>query len=185
MSEDHCVICADSLEWTGFGPCGHKEVRGLADARVALFVLAAVCPPLLRPFLLESCAVRRSRADTPASPDLVSPARPNPLPAPDCRPPFARTLGPLQACSRCVARLRFVLEDKRCMYCQQPQDEVYFTRYMGDYTHRPADFAALEVREGSGTFVWAAAAAAAAAATSAAAEGSAAAVRQPSVWHRC
>ncbi|KIZ00810.1 LIM domain and RING finger protein, partial [Monoraphidium neglectum] len=79
MSEDHCVICADSLEWTGFGPCGHKE-----------------------------------------------------------------------ACSRCVARLRFVLEDKRCMYCQQPQDEVYFTRYMGDYTHRPADFAALEGRVRSG-----------------------------------
>ncbi|KAI8465214.1 MAG: hypothetical protein J3K34DRAFT_525573 [Monoraphidium minutum] len=79
MSEDHCVICADTLEWTGFGACGHKE-----------------------------------------------------------------------ACSRCVARLRFVLEDKRCMYCHAPQGEVFFTRYMGDYTQRPDDFEALKDRAKAG-----------------------------------
>ncbi|GBF91964.1 hypothetical protein Rsub_04688 [Raphidocelis subcapitata] len=79
MSEDHCSICMDPLEWTGFGPCGHKE-----------------------------------------------------------------------ACSRCVARLRFVLQDKRCMYCHTAHDEVYFTRYMGDFTARPGDFESLKARVTAG-----------------------------------
>lgn len=76
-SEDICVVCADPLDWTGFGPCGHKEV-----------------------------------------------------------------------CSRCVARLRFVLEDQRCVLCQQKNQVVYFTRFMGDYTARlmPDQFDDLKVR---------------------------------------
>jgi len=39
-----------------------------------------------------------------------------------------------------------VLEDKRCMYCHQQLDSVFFTRYMGDFTARPGDFGELQVR---------------------------------------
>ena len=75
-SEDVCVVCADPLDWTGFGACGHKE-----------------------------------------------------------------------ACSRCVARLRFVLDDARCVLCQTKNETVYFTRFMGDYTTRlaPDQFGGLKV----------------------------------------
>ena len=44
--------------------------------------------------------------------------------------------GHTEACSRCVARLRFVMQDKRCVVCQQPVPQVFFTRFMGDYTAR-------------------------------------------------
>ena len=55
-------------------------------------------------------------------------------------------------CSRCVARLRFVLKDKRCVLCQQDTASVFFTRHMGDYTSRLSaeEFASLKVREGLG-----------------------------------
>ncbi len=77
---DCCLVCADPLEWTGLGPCGHKEI-----------------------------------------------------------------------CSRCVARMRFVLKDNNCVLCKQDCPTVFFTRFMGDYTARPgpADFASLKVRGGS------------------------------------
>jgi hypothetical protein len=71
-TQDTCCVCAEALEWTAFGPCGHKD-----------------------------------------------------------------------ACSRCVARLRFVLEDKRCVHCRQEHDAVFMTRFAGDYTARPPDFEAL------------------------------------------
>lgn len=75
-TEDLCLVCTDSLDYTGFGACGHKE-----------------------------------------------------------------------ACSRCVARLRFVMEDTRCMLCKQDNPAVFFTRYMGDYTHSlpPNEFNKLQV----------------------------------------
>lgn len=77
-TEDLCLVCTDSLDYSGVGPCGHKE-----------------------------------------------------------------------ACSRCVARLRFVMEDSRCMLCKQDNPAVFFTRYMGDYTQSlpPQEFSKLQVTD--------------------------------------
>ncbi|CAK0783675.1 hypothetical protein CVIRNUC_006874 [Coccomyxa viridis] len=61
--EDCCAVCAEPLEWTAYGPCGHTE-----------------------------------------------------------------------ACSKCVMRLRFVMDDKRCVICQQINPCVLVTRFMGSYT---------------------------------------------------
>lgn len=61
--EDCCAVCAEPLEWTAYGPCGHTE-----------------------------------------------------------------------ACSKCVIRLRFVMDDKRCVICQQINPCVLVTRFMGSYT---------------------------------------------------
>ncbi len=76
MHDDLCIVCADPLEFTAFGSCGHKEV-----------------------------------------------------------------------CSKCVARMRFVLKDRGCVFCRQENAHVYFTRFMGDYTARlaPEDFDNLQV----------------------------------------
>lgn len=63
--DECCAVCAEVLEWTGYGRCGH-----------------------------------------------------------------------LQTCSKCVARLRFVLHDKRCAICQQESDVVFFTRYNGNFTNK-------------------------------------------------
>ncbi|EFJ45378.1 hypothetical protein VOLCADRAFT_105930 [Volvox carteri f. nagariensis] len=77
MHDDLCLVCADPLEFTAFGSCGHKEV-----------------------------------------------------------------------CSRCVARMRFVLKDRGCVFCRQENAQVYFTRFMGDYTARlaPEEFENLQAR---------------------------------------
>ncbi|GIL46701.1 hypothetical protein Vafri_3620 [Volvox africanus] len=77
MNDDLCLVCADPLEFTAFGSCGHKEV-----------------------------------------------------------------------CSRCVARMRFVLKDRGCVFCRQENAQVYFTRFMGDYTARlaPEEFDKLQAR---------------------------------------
>jgi hypothetical protein len=84
-TEDVCLVCADPLDWTGFGTCGHKD-----------------------------------------------------------------------ACSRCVARLRFVLEDNKCVICREPSLAVFFTRFSGDYTARltPAQFALLPVRPWGFGLLW-------------------------------
>ena len=76
MVDDCCLVCAEPLEWTAFGACGHKEV-----------------------------------------------------------------------CSRCVARMRFVLKDNGCVLCRQEIKEVFFTKFMGDFTARlaPEQFAELPV----------------------------------------
>ena len=124
MSEDHCVICMDPLEWTGFGACGHKEVRPAAWQRRQAHPLAVQGTAAPRP--------QHDRWPAKSARGRIHP--PSPLP-----PPLA------QACSRCVARLRFVLDDKRCMYCHQQLDEVFFTRYMGDFTARPGEFSKLRV----------------------------------------
>ena len=42
--------------------------------------------------------------------------------------------GHRDACVECVARLRLVMEDKRCVICQRESDVVFVTRAMGDYT---------------------------------------------------
>ena len=42
--------------------------------------------------------------------------------------------GHRDACVECVARLRFVMDDTRCVICQQTCPTVFVTRAMGDYT---------------------------------------------------
>ena len=56
--------------------------------------------------------------------------------------------GHRDACAECVARLRFVMDDKRCVICQQQCPRVFATRAMGDYTETigEAGFAALPDR---------------------------------------
>ena len=55
--------------------------------------------------------------------------------------------GHKDACSKCVARLRSVLKDPRCLYCQVPAGSVVVTRFMGDYTDTipPDEFDSLPV----------------------------------------
>jgi hypothetical protein len=77
--EDCCAVCAEPLEWTAYGPCGHKD-----------------------------------------------------------------------ACSKCVTRLRFALDDTRCVICQQQSPAVVVARFMGTFTDTLSaeDFADLKVRVG-------------------------------------
>ena len=42
--------------------------------------------------------------------------------------------GHRDACVECVARLRFVMDDERCVICQQQCPSMFATRAMGDYT---------------------------------------------------
>jgi hypothetical protein len=55
--------------------------------------------------------------------------------------------GHTETCSKCVSRLRSVLKDSRCAYCQQEQPAVFVCRYAGDYTTLlgPEAFEKLEV----------------------------------------
>lgn len=56
--------------------------------------------------------------------------------------------GHIETCSKCVSRLRFVLDDKRCAICQQECKTVFFARYAGKFTARlpPGEFAHLQER---------------------------------------
>ncbi|PRW56692.1 LIM domain and RING finger isoform A [Chlorella sorokiniana] len=69
-----------------------------------------------------------------------------------CAEPLAFTAfapcGHKDACSKCVSRLRSVLKDQRCVYCQVPSDSVFVTRFMGGYTENvpPDEFDALPGR---------------------------------------
>lgn len=49
--------------------------------------------------------------------------------------------GHRDACVECVARLRFVMDDRRCVICQQTCQLVFATRAMGDYTETLAECA--------------------------------------------
>lgn len=75
-SDDVCLVCAEPLHYTAYGPCGHIET-----------------------------------------------------------------------CSKCVSRLRSVLKDSRCAYCQQQQPAVFVTRSAGSFTQQlpPEAFKKLEV----------------------------------------
>ncbi len=57
--------------------------------------------------------------------------------------------GHKEACSKCVIRLRFVLNDKRCVICQQESPSVFVTRFNGDYTRRVTDEEMQELQVGS------------------------------------
>ena len=63
--------------------------------------------------------------------------------------------GHKEACSRCVARLRFVLKDKRCVICQQQSPAVVVTRNVGTFTSLlPAEaFGRLQVSGDAGTSI--------------------------------
>lgn len=56
--------------------------------------------------------------------------------------------GHKEACSKCSARLRFVLNDKRCVICQVEHEAVFTTRSLGDFTDTlsPERFQQLKVR---------------------------------------
>lgn len=77
--DDSCAVCAETLEWVSYGPCGHKEV-----------------------------------------------------------------------CSTCVARLRFICDDRCCCICKTESNFVFVTKALGDYTRMINDFSVLpsEVKEG-------------------------------------
>ncbi|KAL5795804.1 hypothetical protein ACOSQ2_000624 [Xanthoceras sorbifolium] len=77
--DDSCAVCADTLEWVAYGPCGHREV-----------------------------------------------------------------------CSTCVARLRFICQDRRCCICKTDCNVVFVTKALGDYTRMISDFSVLpsDLREG-------------------------------------
>ncbi|KAA8549034.1 hypothetical protein F0562_000718 [Nyssa sinensis] len=77
--DDSCAVCAETLEWVAYGPCGHREV-----------------------------------------------------------------------CSTCVARLRFICDDRRCCICKTENNVVFVTKALGDYTRMINDFSVLpsELREG-------------------------------------
>ena len=42
--------------------------------------------------------------------------------------------GHREVCSKCVARLRFVMQDRRCVICQQQCPAVVVTRNLGTFT---------------------------------------------------
>lgn len=83
--DDSCAVCAESLEWVAYGPCGHKDV-----------------------------------------------------------------------CSTCVARLRFICDDRRCCICKSQSHVVFVTRALGDYTRMISDFSVLpvEAKEGKVGRYW-------------------------------
>ncbi|KAK9912651.1 hypothetical protein M0R45_036503 [Rubus argutus] len=58
--------------------------------------------------------------------------------------------GHKEVCSTCVARLRFICEDRRCCICKTESDVVFVTKALGDYTKMIKDFSVLpsQVREG-------------------------------------
>ncbi|CBI37014.3 unnamed protein product, partial [Vitis vinifera] len=83
--DDSCAVCAETLEWVSYGPCGHRDV-----------------------------------------------------------------------CSTCVARLRFICDDRRCCICKTECNVVFVTKALGDYTRMVNDFSILptESREGQVGMYW-------------------------------
>ncbi|CAI9774256.1 unnamed protein product [Fraxinus pennsylvanica] len=58
--------------------------------------------------------------------------------------------GHKDVCSTCVARLRFICDDRRCCICKTESNVVFVTKALGDYTNAISDFSvfSLEVKEG-------------------------------------
>lgn len=61
-----------------------------------------------------------------------------------------------EVCSTCVARLRFICDDRRCCICKTECNIVFITKALGDYTRMINDFSTLpsEVREGKVGSYW-------------------------------
>ncbi|KAK4559485.1 hypothetical protein RGQ29_008637 [Quercus rubra] len=64
--------------------------------------------------------------------------------------------GHREVCSTCVARLRFICEDRRCCICKSESDVVFVTKALGDYTRLINDFSILpsDVKEGKVGSYW-------------------------------
>ncbi|KAL3652967.1 hypothetical protein CASFOL_002648 [Castilleja foliolosa] len=64
--------------------------------------------------------------------------------------------GHKDVCSTCVARLRFICDDRRCCICKTESDVVFVTKALGDYTKTISDFSVLpsEVKEGRLGHYW-------------------------------
>ncbi|CAM8894382.1 unnamed protein product [Rhodiola kirilowii] len=58
--------------------------------------------------------------------------------------------GHKEVCSTCVARLRFICEDRRCCICKTESNVVFVTKALGDYTRLINDFSVFPsaLREG-------------------------------------
>ncbi|KAK7397006.1 hypothetical protein VNO78_18170 [Psophocarpus tetragonolobus] len=61
-----------------------------------------------------------------------------------------------EVCSTCVARLRFICDDRCCCICKTECNLVFVTKALGDYTRMINDFSILpsEVREGKVGSYW-------------------------------
>ncbi|TKY61669.1 E3 ubiquitin-protein ligase hel2 [Spatholobus suberectus] len=61
-----------------------------------------------------------------------------------------------EVCSTCVARLRFICDDRRCCICKTECNLVSVTKALGDYTRMVNDFSTLpsEAREGKVGSYW-------------------------------
>ncbi|KAK9207064.1 hypothetical protein WN943_017348 [Citrus x changshan-huyou] len=64
--------------------------------------------------------------------------------------------GHREVCSTCVARLRFICQDRRCCICKTENNVVFVTKALGDYTRMISDFSVLptELREGRVGSYW-------------------------------
>ncbi|KAJ8446436.1 hypothetical protein Cgig2_019329 [Carnegiea gigantea] len=64
--------------------------------------------------------------------------------------------GHRDVCSTCVARLRFICNDRRCCICKTECDFVFVTKALGDYTRMVNDFSTFpsQVREGQVGSYW-------------------------------
>ncbi|KAF3632751.1 hypothetical protein FXO38_26007, partial [Capsicum annuum] len=64
--------------------------------------------------------------------------------------------GHKDVCSTCVARLRFICDDRRCCICKTEANVVFVTKALGDYTRMISDFSVLpsELREGRIDSYW-------------------------------
>ncbi|CAA2979223.1 zinc finger 598 [Olea europaea subsp. europaea] len=58
--------------------------------------------------------------------------------------------GHKDVCSTCVARLRFICDDRRCCICKTVSNIVFVTKALGEYTNAISDFSVFpsEVKEG-------------------------------------
>ncbi|KAB2017292.1 hypothetical protein ERO13_D08G142350v2 [Gossypium hirsutum] len=64
--------------------------------------------------------------------------------------------GHRDVCSNCVARLRFICNNRRCCICKTESDVIFVTKSLGDYTSLVNDFSVLpyDVREGRMGSYW-------------------------------
>lgn len=98
--EDICIVCAEPLAFTAFAPCGHKvggRVGPLGTAPAAACCVSVAVPHVIAPFM-AACAPGGGGEPLSAAPPSAA--------------------APQDACSKCVSRLRSVLKDQRCVYCQ-------------------------------------------------------------------
>ncbi|KAJ6723281.1 ZINC FINGER PROTEIN 598 [Salix koriyanagi] len=53
--------------------------------------------------------------------------------------------GHREVCSTCVARLRFICDDRRCCICKTESSVVFVTKALGDYTRMINDFSVFAI----------------------------------------